>query len=89
MGIDEYVENHSLLFNLFPNPAHDKITIVVEEENLQNLVATLYDIQGKVIMQKKIKESNTVINVSAFPKGVFILEVKNKNVTENRKIFLQ
>ena len=89
VGIDEYLNNNSSLFNAHPNPAHDKITIIVEEENLQNLVATLYDIQGKIIMQKKIKESNTVIDVSNFPKGVFILELKNKTKTENRKIIFE
>jgi len=89
VGIDEYLKDNSLLFNAYPNPAHDKITIVVEEENLQNLVATIYDMQGKVIVQKKIKDNNTEINVSVLPKGVFILELKNKNKIGKKSIILQ
>jgi len=89
VGVNEILENKTPLFNVFPNPAHDRITIGVDEEYLQNLVATLYDLQGRVILQQEIMQSNTEINVSTLAKGVFVLELKNNNYAESRKIVIQ
>jgi len=86
VGVGEYENNNALLFDVFPNPVNDKIMIVVEEENLQNFVATLYDMQGKSVFQKEFKSSNTEINVRDLPRGVFILEIKTQNKAGSRKI---
>lgn len=59
-------------YNIYPNPAIDHITI----ENPGQAVIEIFNIQGKLM--KKIYEDGqrTNIDVSSFPKGVYILNVK-------------
>jgi hypothetical protein len=58
---------------VYPNPATEVITI--ETDNYPSLL-TITEINGKMIFSKMISNEKTQLDVSAFRKGVYILEVK-------------
>ncbi|MDR0606034.1 MAG: T9SS type A sorting domain-containing protein, partial [Bacteroidales bacterium] len=67
--------------SVYPNPARDNITVVLPE-NIHQAVFTLYDIQGKVLLQQEISNQD-VISVNTFAKGIYIYNVttdKEKHV---------
>jgi hypothetical protein len=74
-GINESNSNH---FSIHPNPATDKLTIDFQQlKNLQNTTISIYDIQGKLLLQQAIVQSQTELNITGFAKGVYVLKVSN------------
>ena len=73
-GIDE---NESIAISIYPNPAHDFIR--VETRLIASVQGVeIYSITG----QKILSSTETEINVSTLPKGVYFISV----YTENQKI---
>jgi len=72
------------LFNVYPNPSIDKITISIKD----NLESTLriVDVKGK-LMYSKIISQNHIINVSNWPKGMYFVKLISKN-KENTRPFI-
>lgn len=63
---------------VYPNPVTDKITI----ENLQNGRFIISDITGKVIIEQEMHDNITVLDISKYPAGVYILKtIDGKNTT--------
>jgi aminopeptidase N len=73
-------------WRVFPNPAQDKININVKEEDLQDFVATLYDIQGRVILQKAINQCETILDIRNLQTGFYILELRNNYHVKMEKV---
>ena len=68
--------------NIYPNPATDKLIIDLQQlKNLQNTSLSIYDIQGKLLLQQAIEQSQTGLNISRFEKGVYVIKVNNDNNT--------
>jgi YVTN family beta-propeller protein len=59
---------------VYPNPATNTITI----ESPQNAVIEITNIQGQLLKALAANSGNTNVDVSAFPSGVYIVEVKTK-----------
>ena len=76
--------------NVFPNPAHNTITIRINETK-QSYAGTnysLYDCTGWVYVSGKIDNSNTPVDISALPTGIYILQLDN-NVNATFKLVKQ
>jgi hypothetical protein len=71
--------NINLAMNVFPNPTINYITLKVDETELSSLNFQLLDIQGKVIENKTVIESNTTINMGTLPKAIYFLKVTREN----------
>jgi hypothetical protein len=65
--------------NVYPNPANNLINIKGSHlKNIETLV--LYDPVGSVVLhQKEISKNEITIDISSFPIGMYILELKSKN----------
>ena len=73
-GIDE---NDDVTISVYPNPAHDIIRVeTCHGASVQGI--EIYSVTG----QKVLSSTETEINVSALPKGVYFISV----YTENQKI---
>lgn len=76
-------------FVLFPNPAHDIITIKSSMERIASV--NIYDISGKRIhatVENHVNETN--INVANFVKGIYLVEINNENNIRNiKKLVIQ
>ncbi len=83
VGINETSIN--LEMSVYPNPTTDYLTLKVEDNF--NLSYQLYDLQGKVIENKKVTADNTTIKMKALPKATYFLMVTdNKNTVKTFKI---
>jgi len=71
--------NEHLAFEIYPNPTHGLINIVLPNEN-GNIQILLMDIAGKTILSSKIKSGNLItIDMQNQPMGIYILKVENEN----------
>lgn len=75
---DPQLENLSI----YPNPVQNTLNIQTTI-NLNDKVATVFDINGKRVLNKKITENT--LNVSKLQSGVYILRVESNGKSVNRK----
>ena len=57
-------------FNVFPNPASDKITVSGLPVNTEIQIT---DLTGKLLSTMRALKNATMIDVSSLPKGVYLL----------------
>ncbi len=81
------IPTENLQITLYPNPVSDQLHI-----NIQSPVAipefdmTIYNTIGKVLINKYLKGiTSEVINVEAFPRGIYFMSFKTKENTFTRK----
>lgn len=68
--------NTSSLF-IFPNPSSDEIFISVSKNFPGRSQVSIYNLQGKKLLSEEISESLFNLDISTFPPGVYIAEVKS------------
>ncbi len=64
--------------HMFPNPTSKNISIRIENSSLKNIRYSIYDINGRLIQQGKIKTNDGVIDLSSIDPGVYLIKVNNK-----------
>ena len=71
-------------FRVYPNPVTSVLTIELGKEFTANSVIKLYDISGKLISTKKVKEATQTLNMQHLQAGVYLVKVSNgtKNVVK-------
>jgi hypothetical protein len=86
VGVTEYDEI-TLEVEAYPNPTTDYLTLDVKDFSLTELDYVLYDMTGKVLITRKINQSNTIIEMMDFPEAMYFLKVSNgKSVMKTFKI---
>ena len=78
-GIEE-AKGISLECIVYPNPTNDLIKLKIENYKLENLSYQVYDINGKLLQNKKTEGSETIISMSDFVPATYFLKV-----TDNKK----
>ncbi len=86
------VKNIVSTFNVFPNPANEKITITIDLKQSSTLMIDIIDIAGKqvalVMNEKQTGILTKEFNISALPSGNYLvrLQVNGKSVTQKLDI---
>lgn len=79
--------------SIYPNPAHDQLQIDFESESDQNYSIRIFDLSGKqVVMQSGTAltgSNNLMLDVEAFPSGIYFMELINGNQRSTRKIIIE
>jgi hypothetical protein len=76
-GITENKDNVQL--SIYPNPATNNLCINLQQLNdLQNTSVTVFDMQGKLLLQQTITQQQTELNINQFAKGIYVVKVQNE-----------
>ena len=81
LGVENFAPNFEAI--VFPNPTSDVLNI--RTSSFQNVTYTLYDAQGKLVMQNILSAEQTPIQVSQLAPGSYSLTLNNE--TQNLKTF--
>jgi hypothetical protein len=81
VSIEDHVPNYEAI--IFPNPTEDLLNI--RTSSFENVTYTLYDAQGKLILQDKLSAKQTPIQVSQLAPGNYSLTLNND--TQELKTF--
>ena len=74
---------------IYPNPANEILTIEINNlQALQELDFQVLNSVGKQIIKGTINSKKYILDVSAYPKGIYFLVVKNKNAYVFRDKFV-
>ncbi len=63
---------------VYPNPTGGMITLVLGDQSLIGTVATIMDINGRVLKQIKLTAGSQTINLSDYANGVYLVRLSNK-----------
>jgi hypothetical protein len=81
VGLEDHAPNYEAI--IFPNPTEDVLNI--RTSTFENVTYTLYDAQGKLVMQNILSAEQTPIQVSQLAPGSYSLTLNNE--TQNLKTF--
>jgi len=63
----------------YPNPTTDYIVLSIKEADLSELSYVLYDFNGRVIVNSKINDADTQIEMRSVSVGIYLLKVNKNN----------
>jgi hypothetical protein len=69
---------------LFPNPTSDKITI--QSDNFKSTTLQIFDNVGRQVLQQNITKSETVLDISDFKTGQYLLQIEREGKRNVYKI---
>lgn len=75
-----------LAFQIYPNPARDHITLRFGAENAKGLIFTLYDVEGKVVLQEEltnlVQGKNIIrIDLTQIESGMYTSQIMGDEMT--------
>lgn len=93
LDVNEYAEN-VMNYDVFPNPASDKINIRFYQDNIGKANLLLFNALGQAVYSETISVDNSltehVINVDNLPKGFYFLRITNADgLSETSKIIVE
>ena len=68
--------SNELLFQLYPNPASDNVTILYHPEN-GNATLEIYDLTGKVVGTEIISKASTVVDLKKLSPGIYLIRISD------------
>ena len=76
LGVDDLLGiNLSLV--AYPNPTTDFLNLTIANLNYKNLSYQLFDINGRLLAQKKLENNSSEITMKQFPSAMYFLKIFN------------
>jgi hypothetical protein len=82
-------ESRNVLFNLYPNPASDIVTLNINNSNIADFEIKIYNIMGYLVRSESLKQNQQKINVGDLNNGIYMIEIKSKEWSEKQKLIIQ
>jgi hypothetical protein len=76
-GIDE--KGIDLTTSVYPNPTTDFVLLKLENCKSANFTFQLYNIQGKIILNKKVESNETTISMADLADAIYFIKVLNND----------
>lgn len=79
--------NSPIEASIFPNPVNNTLNIDLQSSDVKETVFQIINITGQKVFEGKFTEPTTAIDVSSFPRGLYILRIQtSENQLRNYKI---
>ena len=82
VGIDQY-SGSDIQLSVYPNPTLSNVTLSVKNLKIANLHYQIFDANGTLLSNEKLKEENTRISLNDMSAGTYILKI-TENESEVR-----
>lgn len=76
------IKDIAISAEVYPNPSVNHLIISLQNYNYENLSYRLFDIRGREIVEGKITNSETIVNMQSYASAAYILKlvVNNKEI---------
>lgn len=76
-----YIDNvQDYIIKIYPNPTSSLIYVDIEGDNAdKNAILSVYNISGSLLFTKQITGNNTMVDLSSYPVGTYIVILQLKN----------
>jgi len=83
----ESIKGVELNIAAYPNPTTDVLILSVGESDFSDMSYQLFDVQGRILQNRRVENSETSINMKDFtPANYFVKVIKNKTEIKVFKI---
>nr|WP_321243233.1 T9SS type A sorting domain-containing protein [uncultured Psychroserpens sp.] len=83
-------DSNFIAFDMFPNPAKDKVTIRLNANNFGNVTVNIIDLQGKLILEKQISEGNNLeLDIADLQSGLYFVKLNANNKSIVKKLIIE
>jgi ligand-binding sensor domain-containing protein len=82
-------ENGKSSFAIYPNPVSNIITVSFDSNIEANTTLNIYNVSGSMVKSELLKQNQQQINIGDLDNGIYVIEIKSKKQTENRKLIIQ
>ena len=87
VGVDELLSSANV--SIYPNPTEGLMNIKMKGYKQQVVQMNLINTAGKTVMHREILSESSQFNLSALPKGVYVVELRNGQYKHNQRIILK
>lgn len=84
VGLNEYALS---AIQVYPNPSKGQFTVNLGSEKSAEM--TVFDSKGQVVIQQNANQSTVELDLSAWEKGIYFLQVNTANTRKNIKLIVQ
>lgn len=74
LKFDKYED---LKYKVYPNPTNEKLTVSIK--NTEYFEVIIFDMIGNILIKTQFDKSKITLDLSLFPSGIYVLNVKTKN----------
>ncbi len=92
LTIDKTISITPLLANslsIYPNPANGIVNIAISDRNVKMQNVRLLNVLGAEVLNVPSFKTQTAIDVSALPKGIYIVQIASQNEILSKKIVVE
>lgn len=76
--------------SLFPNPTLSQVNLLLKGQDFSKKIAVqISDLNGKTFYSEQVMESHTIVDVSSWPAGVYVLRVSINNEPKQYRLVKQ
>jgi hypothetical protein len=79
--------NNNAGLSIYPNPASSFINIKNNDGGEFNI--DLYDMSGRLLLEEKSKQANTIIDISKLASGIYSIYMTKDGQKSNTKLVIQ
>ena len=76
-------------FSMYPNPVKDIVNISFKNGVNIDSKIRVYDLQGKLVVNNRVTNNQTTIDISKFPRGLYFLKFENGHDTVTQKLIVE
>ncbi|MEN8957783.1 MAG: T9SS type A sorting domain-containing protein, partial [Flavobacteriales bacterium] len=87
LGVNEKLPE--IDFGLFPNPASSVINIQLDQSIYHNNSMRIFNLLGGLVATRRISTTRTSIDVSNYPKGVYLINVTSEKGNKTKRFIVQ
>jgi len=89
-GIEEHELQTNAMIELSPNPSQGmiEVSVITRKEDVNGLV-NVYNLSGGLLEQFELTNIKTSYDLSAYPSGMYIVEIQANGIKENHKLVIQ
>jgi hypothetical protein len=83
-------QENNVVFNLFPNPTQDEVTIQLKNTQINSYAVTIYDINGRLVNTQHLQGQKSIIDFSNYNGGVYFLRLiaDDNSVAETARVVI-
>ena len=85
--ISQVYDVKQTIFNVYPNPTNGVFAVELDATAKYDL--TVYNVLGQTVLSESINTMSITIDLSSFDKGVYTVELKDKNAIYTEKVIVK
>ena len=74
-------------FQIYPNPSKNQLYIELDKWSIYSQL-TITDLNGKKILTQQLKERKTILDITSFLEGVYLISLQNEDFTTHQKLII-